>query len=193
MPADSCLVTDCGLHQAHATRYFRVLAPRGLVIPSDFQSMGFGLPAAIGAKLAAPDRTVVALIGDGGLLMSGMEMITAVRERIPITVIVFSDGALGQIRLQQLSLYGQTHATQLSTPDLELFAHAIGAEYLRMEGDAADVLRRAMTPDGVTVVEVKVGDSAAMRIQRAKGLARRTTRLALNRRTCRWLESKLRD
>ena len=86
------MVTDSGLHQGLVRRHFDVLSPRGLITPTDFQSMGFGLPAAIGAKLAAPERPVVAVLGDGGFAMSGMELLTAVREKIPLTVIVFNDG-----------------------------------------------------------------------------------------------------
>src|SRR2546421_455999 len=105
-----------------ASRHFEVFSPRGMVIPSDFQSMGFGLPAAMGAKLANPERPVVALIGDGSFAMSAMELITAVREQIPLCVIVFNDDALGQIRLQQMSSFGHVHGTALQSPNLELFA-----------------------------------------------------------------------
>jgi acetolactate synthase I/II/III large subunit len=191
MPSGACLVTDSGWHQVLATRHFRVLGSRGLIIPSDFQSMGFGLPAAIAAKLAVPEKRVVALIGDGGLAMSGMELLPAVRERIPITVIVFNDGALGQIRIQQLSSFGHAHATELETPDLSLFAEAVGAAYVRLESDAEQTLRAAIHQDGVTLVEVNVGDTAAIRVARAKGLARRTAKHAFSPSLLRWIKSKV--
>ncbi len=191
MPPHACLITDSGWHQVLATRHFQVLRSRGMIIPSDFQSMGFGLPAAIAAKLAAPERTVVALIGDGGLAMSGMELVTAVRERIPITVIVFNDGALGQIRIQQLSSFGHTHATELQTPDLSLFAEAVGAAYIRLESGAEQTLRDAIRPDGVTLVEVNVGDTGTIRVARAKGLARRVAKGALSPSILRWIKSKV--
>src|SRR5579871_6792454 len=94
MPRESCLVTDSGQHQIMATRHAQTLVPRGLLIPTDFQSMGFGIPAAIGAKLAMPNRCVVAVVGDGSLAMIGLELATAVREQVKLTVIVFNDGAL---------------------------------------------------------------------------------------------------
>ena len=103
------VVTDTGRHQQVVRRYYDVLAPGGLLIPSDLQSMGFGLPAAIAAALAAPGRPVVAVIGDGGFLMSGLELATAVREGVPLTVVVFSDGVYGQIRDYQLIEYGRAH------------------------------------------------------------------------------------
>ncbi|MGH8213152.1 MAG: thiamine pyrophosphate-binding protein, partial [Rhodanobacteraceae bacterium] len=77
LPRGSILVTDSGQHQDLARRHFPVWWPRGLITPTNLQSMGFGIGAAIGAKLAAPERPVVALIGDGGLAMSGLELLTA--------------------------------------------------------------------------------------------------------------------
>jgi acetolactate synthase-1/2/3 large subunit len=179
LPAESCLVTDSGLHQVLARVHFKVTAPRGLLVPSDFQSMGFGLPAAIGAKLAAPRRPVVALIGDGGMAMSAMELLTAVREGIPLTVIVFNDGALGQIRLQQLSAFGVPHATALLNPDFAGLAESLGVNYYLLEGNAEHVLRRVLTTSGVSLVEVRVGDSTAIHLRRAQGAARETARRLL--------------
>jgi acetolactate synthase I/II/III large subunit len=179
LSADSHLVTDSGLHQVLAGRHYRAHAPRGLVTPSDFQSMGFGLPSAIGAKLAQPDKPVVALIGDGGLHISAMEIVTAVREQIPLTVIVFNDGVLGQIRLQQFARFGRAHATELLTPDLQLLAQAVGANYLYFESERA--LNEVINSNSVTLVEVSVGDSTAIRMDRAKGLVRNTARRALKK------------
>ncbi len=192
MPSDACLVTDSGLHQVLTSRHFRVQSPRGIVSPSDFQSMGFGLPSAIGAKLAAPSRKVVAIIGDGGFAITGMEIITAVREEIPLTIIIFNDGALGQIRLQQISRFGRTHATDLLTPNLELFAQAVGANYAYLDGDAESVLRTAIESNAVTLVEVSVGDSNSIRAERVKALARETSRKVLKSSKLKWIKSRLR-
>ena len=192
MPPNACLVTDSGMHQVLATRHFRVHTPRGLIIPTDFQSMGFGLPAAIGAKLANPSQRVVLIIGDGGLAMSGMEILTAVREGICLTVIVFNDGALGQIRAQQLSSYGHSHGTELFNPDLSLFAEAIGANYFYLHGEAESTLRAALNQNGVTIVEVGLSDSAGMRVARAKGIARQSARRLISPTVMGWLKSRLR-
>jgi acetolactate synthase-1/2/3 large subunit len=176
LPPETCLVTDSGRHQVLATRYFQVLAPRGLLLPTDFQSMGFGLPAAIGAKLAAPERPVVAIIGDGGFAMCGLELATAVRENIPLTLIVFNDEALGQIRLQQLASFGEDYATNLRTPDLELFAESIGARYIRLRSDSMDSLRAAILSDAVSLVEVNVANRLSIQAVRMKGILRRKAR-----------------
>ena len=95
--------------------------------------MGFGLPAAIGAKLADADRPVVALIGDGGFLMSGLELLTALREEVQLVVFVFSDGHLNQIRLQQWREYGHAHAVDLLNPNFAILAEALGVGYVGLD------------------------------------------------------------
>ena len=119
LPDEAMLVTDSGLHQVMARRYFQVRQPFGLLLPTDLQSMGFGLPSALAARLAAPSRPVVALMGDGGMLMSGLELATAVREQIDLTVIVFNDGYLNQIRMQQLGDAGRDHGVTLPVIDFQ--------------------------------------------------------------------------
>jgi acetolactate synthase-1/2/3 large subunit len=191
LPRDAILVTDSGLHQILARRYFDVFAPRGLILPTDFQSMGFGVPAAIGAKLAAPRQPVVAIVGDGGFLMSGMELVTAVRERVPLTVVVFNDGQLNQIRLQQHRDFGHAHSVELGTPDLETFAASVGLGYLRVAGDVEAGLRAALASQQPTLVEVAVGDSPAIRVRHAKGLTRGAVRGLLGARSIGWLKRML--
>ena len=153
--------------------------------------MGFGLPAAIGAKLAAPERPVVAVLGDGGFAMSGMELLTAVREKIPLTVIVFNDGRLNLIRLQQFQSFGSSESVDLLNPDFGTFAAAMGARYALIDGNIEHVLRTAVGSDQVTLVEVLVGDSPAIHLMRGKGFARETARKALGpgmvRRIKRWI------
>ena len=104
------------MHQQLLRRHFEVLAPRGLLFPSDYQSMGFGLPAAIGAKLAVPERPVVAVLGDGGFAISGLELLTAVHANLSLTVIVFNDGQLGRIRLEQLAARQDQQRRTLEPP-----------------------------------------------------------------------------
>jgi acetolactate synthase-1/2/3 large subunit len=179
LPRDAILTLDSGQHQMLARRHYRVLAPRALIAPSDFQSMGFGLPAALGAAVAAPERRVVALIGDGGFAMSGLELLTAVRERLPLTVVVFNDGALGLIRDQQHREFGRAHGTALHAPDYAGLAAALGAGYALVDGDAEATLRAALAAAEPVLVEVRLGASARQREVRAKGLARAVTRRAL--------------
>jgi len=192
LPRDGIVVTDSGLHQGLVRRHFDVLAPRGLIMPSDFQSMGFGLPAAIGAKLAAPERPVVVVLGDGGFAMTGMELLTAVREKIPLTVIVFNDGRLNLIRLQQFANFGSSESVDILNPDFGTFAAAVGARHALIDGNAEQVLRSAVAGDQITLVEVLVGDSPAIHLARAKGLTRETARRILGPGIVRWLKPRVR-
>ena len=169
MPAESCLVLDSGRHQMMARRYFRVLRPRGLILPTDLQAMGFALPAAIGARLAREDRPVVALLGDGGFAMSGLELLTAVRERIPLTVIVFNDGLYSAISRQQLGAYGHLHGTELQNPDFRRFAESVGARYVRLAGDVETNLSRVIGGSEVWIVEVMLRESMGVRLKRLRG------------------------
>ena len=191
---DAIVVTDSGLHQILARRHFDVLAPRGLICPTDFQSMGFGLPAAIGAKIAAPDRQVVAVVGDGGFLMSGLELLTARRENVPIAVLVFNDGHLNQIRVQQQSGSGRTQAVDLLNPDYEMLAKSFGIRFLRLGAGDAEAAAKALDGgrDGPVLIEVLVGDSMEMRAAAAVALSKAVVRRALGPRIAAALRSWLR-
>jgi acetolactate synthase-1/2/3 large subunit len=180
LPRDAILTLDSGQHQMLARRYYRVFAPRGLLAPSDFQSMGFGLPAAIGAALAAPDRPVVSLVGDGGFAMSGMELLTAAREGLPIVTVVFNDGRLGLIRQQQIREFGHAHGTAVQPMDFEAFAAAAGVDYRLLDGpDPAGLLGAAVAARRPALIEVLLGDSTAMRRRQAAGMGRAAVRRAL--------------
>ena len=168
MPPESILVLDSGLHQMLARRHFVALQPRSFLLPTDLQSMGFALPAAIGARLARPGSRVVALLGDGGFAMSGLELLTAVRESISVTAIVFNDGQYGLIRKAQMGASGHAHGIQLLNPDFRRMAEAIGARYTRLEGDAESGLREAMGGEGVCVIEVPLEEPVPDRDIRAR-------------------------
>ena len=188
LPAETCLVTDTGMHQVTTRRHYEVLHPRSLLMPSDFQSMGFGLPAAIAARLADPSRPVVAVVGDGGFRMTGFDLAIAVRDKIPLTVLLLNDASLNQIRLQQLSEFGSASATDLGEVDFEDFASSVGAafEFAASPQDLVACLAKSIASPGVTLIEVPVGDSAAIRVgaakARVKGIARRAIGGSLLRR-----------
>jgi len=173
MPAESCLVLDSGLHQMLARRHFPVLGPGGLMLPADLQAMGFALPAAIGARIGRPDRPVAALLGDGGFAMSGFELLTAVRERLRLTVVVFNDGHYGLIRKQQLGQHRHAYGTDLRNPDFEGIAEACGARYCRLGDGAEGDLTKVVAGPGVTLIEVVLRDAGRQRTRQVRrGLAR---------------------
>jgi acetolactate synthase-1/2/3 large subunit len=184
LPDDAIVVTDSGFHQMSVRRHFTVRSPAGLIVPTNFQSMGFALPAAIGAALAAPDRTVVAGGGDGGMLMSGLELVTAVREGIPLTVVVFNDGAYSLIRNPQIAGHGESHGTDLLDPDFEALAAATGADYRRVgsEGISAAIARGGKDEAAVRLVEVPLSESPGLERLRRRGRLRAVAR--------RWLPAR---
>lgn len=177
LPDDAILVTDSGLHQDLARRHFPVMSPRGLIVPTGLQSMGFGLPAALGAKLAAPSRPVVALIGDGGLAMAGMELLTAVREHIPVTVIVFVDGHYGLIRQQQIQRFGRAPGSRIDVPELAQWSASLGVRHVRFDGMAS--MRDALATRGPVLLEVRLRDSLGFQMQRVRSLTREGVRTLL--------------
>jgi acetolactate synthase-1/2/3 large subunit len=192
LPRETIVVLDSGFHQILTRRHYPVLAPRGLLFPSDLQSMGFSLPTAIGARLAERSRPVVAIMGDGGFAMTGLELLTAVREKIDLVVVVFVDGYLGQIRMQQLANFGTGYAVELHNPDFEGLAAAIGARYFLIESDPEATLRAALQAHGVSIVEVPVGDSLAIRRTAAVAKAREVTRRVAGPSVIGWIKRLLR-
>jgi acetolactate synthase-1/2/3 large subunit len=162
------IVTDSGLHQILVRVGFRIRRARGLVVPSDLQSMGYGVPAAIGAKLANPENEVVLVVGDGGMLLSGLELLTAVREKLKLTVILLNDHSLGQIRLQQLQRYGHAFATSSGDVSFRRLAEAVGADYLRVGSDYRAALSQCLSNNRVTLAEVAVNDPGWLKRDRMK-------------------------
>lgn len=187
LPPDAMLVTDTGLHQVLARRYYEVEAPRGLLFPSDFQSMGFGLPAAIAARIACPHRPVVALLGDGGLRMTGMELQTIARERIALPMIVLNDGHLNQIRMQQLAEFGVETAVGLGPLDFRAFAAAMGIRHVRVSSDPEDAIASAIGVEEATLIEVMVTDSPAVTVGTVKARTRGAVRSLIRGRVARRL------
>jgi acetolactate synthase I/II/III large subunit len=192
LPRDAIVVTDSGLHQALVRRHFPVLGATGLIFPCELQSMGFGLPVAMGAKVARPDRAVVVVMGDGGFAMSGMELLTAARDGIHVIVVVFNDGKLNLIRQQQLREYGNAHATDLHELDFERFAQAAGVGYGRASDGVAGVLKDALGSRQATIIEVVVGDSNRIRVSTARSYAKESVRRAIGPGIVDWLKRSFR-
>ena len=130
LPADSIISADVTRLGYLMMAAFPLDHPRTFLHPAGSVAMGFGIPAALGAKAAFPDRTVVAVAGDGGFMMSGMELATAVQERLPIVIILVNDNSLTLIRsTQQRHFDNRFIAVDLHNPDFGLFAQAFGAAY----------------------------------------------------------------
>ena len=133
---DALMVVDDGNHTFLAAELFPVTRPRRFVSPTDFNCMGYAVPAAIGAKLARPDLEVVAIAGDGAFLMTGLEIVTATTHQAGVAFFVFHDGELSQISQGQEIPYNRKTCTVLGEIRLEGIAQATGAAFIPMNDDA---------------------------------------------------------
>ena len=137
MPADAIACIDDGNHTYLCAELFPVWRGGNLLVPTDFNAMGYAVPASLGAKLAQPSREVFAIVGDGAFTMTCMEISTARALRQGIAYFVFHDGELSQIAQAQEIPYGRKPCTTLAGINLEGVALATGAAYLRIDNDAA--------------------------------------------------------
>ena len=133
---DAITVVDDGNHTFLTVELFQNLKSKHLISPTDFNCMGYCVPAAIGAKFANPNKQVIGIVGDGAFLMTGLELLTAKRNNLGIVIFVFHDGELSQISQGQEIPYNRKTSTQLGDFQLEGIANAVGAEYLVIENDA---------------------------------------------------------
>src|SRR5205085_3752655 len=114
-----------------------VYQPRTFLHPAGYVSMGYGIPAALGARAAFPGRAIVAIVGDGCFLMSGMELATAVQEKLPLVVVLINDGSLTLIKaIQQRRYEGRFLGVDLVNPDFQLFARAFGVRSWQADSDS---------------------------------------------------------
>jgi thiamine pyrophosphate-dependent acetolactate synthase large subunit-like protein len=135
---------------------FPVLGPRTFLYPVGSATLGYAVPAAVGAKIANPDRQVVAVVGDGGFLFSVSELATAVKYGLGIVFLVLNDGRYGAIKYLQERIFGRWGETELANPDFPALARAFGAAGERVASLEAlgAALPRALAADGPTVLEL---------------------------------------
>ena len=132
-PSDTILTTDVGPHKIMAGQGWTAITPRSVLIPNGLSAMGYGVPAAIAARLTRPDRPVLALVGDGGFAMAATEMRIASSLGLPVTVVVFADNSLNRIELRQQSVGYPPTATRMDGMDLVALAEATGCDGVRAE------------------------------------------------------------
>jgi acetolactate synthase I/II/III large subunit len=152
---DAIVTTDVGQHQMWAANRLRFDAPRRWITSGGLGTMGFGLPAAIGAQVACPDRTVVCVTGEGSLLMNVQELATAAHERLPVKIVVLDNRSLGMVRQQQDMFWGgRRSAVDLgTTPDWPALAAAFGIA-------ACDDIESALAHDGPALVRIAIDPEA---------------------------------
>lgn len=171
---DAIMTVDDGNHTFLAAELFEVRRPRTFISPTDFNSMGYAVPAAIGAKLASPSRQVVSIVGDGAFLMTGLEITTAVTQGLGITYFVFDDGELSQISQGQEIPYNRKSCTTLGKFRLQGIADATGAQYVAIENNEqlATAIRQALTDGKNQPVIVDVHIDYSKRTRFTKGVVK---------------------
>jgi acetolactate synthase-1/2/3 large subunit len=157
---DAVIVTDVGQHQMWAAQFYPFKRSRQWLTSGGLGTMGFGLPAALGAQLACPEERVVAVVGDGGFQMTNQEIITAIQYKIPLKVVIMNNGYLGMVRQWQEMFYDRAYSeVDLSvSPDFVKLAEAYGALGLRAEkpADLRGVLEEGLSSDGAAVMDIVV-------------------------------------
>lgn len=138
MPADSITVLDDGNHTFLTAELYPQVWGAQLITPTDFNAMGYAVPAGIGAKLAAPEKEVAVIVGDGCFAMTCMELLTAAANRLGVVFYVFNDGALSQIAQAQQRPYQRLTCTELGQSiDLVAMAQATGAAFVALPDNAS--------------------------------------------------------
>jgi acetolactate synthase-1/2/3 large subunit len=156
---DAVVVTDVGQHQMWEAQYYKHDKPRSLITSGGLGTMGFALPAAIGAKFARPDAEVWVVVGDGGFQMTMAELATIVQERIDIKIAIINNGFLGMVRQWQEFFYdGRYASTPLLSPDFAKLAGAFGISgvSVRTRSEAVSALRAARENPGPALIDFQV-------------------------------------
>ena len=135
-PADTIVTTDVGSHKIMAGQVWSARTPRSVLMTNGLSAMGFGVPAAIAARLSCPDRPALALVGDGGFAMTATELRIAADLGLPVTVVVFADGSLNRIELRQQLMGYRPTGTRLGGTDLPALAESLGCDGVRVDTPA---------------------------------------------------------
>lgn len=155
---DDILISDVGAHKMWVARYYQSSSPNTTIISNGWCSMGIGLPGAIGAKLAFPDRNVVCVTGDGGVMLNVQEMETATRLGTKIIVIVWVDNELGLIAWKQMNHFGQHSPLSFGNPDWKLLAAAFGWDHAHVAtpDEMGPAMKTALASDKSVLVAVDI-------------------------------------
>ncbi len=171
MEMEDIVVCDVGAHKMWMARMFRCEYPNTCLISNGFASMGIAVPGAIAAKLACPDKSVVAVTGDGGFLMNVQEIETAVRLKIAMVVLIWSDSGYGLIEWKQMNQFGRPSSVDFKNPDFIQLAESFGAKGYRIEqaDQLLPTLKKALAEDAVSIIDCPVDYSENLRLTETLG------------------------
>lgn len=165
------VICDVGAHKMWMSRMFRCEHPNTCIISNGFASMGIAVPGAIAAKLANPQRKVVAVTGDAGFLMNSQEIETAMRLHIPIVILIWNDASYGLIEWKQQNQFGRTSNVKFTNPDFVQYAQSFGAVGVRINEtkELMPVLTEALASDKVTIIDCPVDYRENLKLTEALG------------------------
>ncbi|MFQ6099740.1 MAG: biosynthetic-type acetolactate synthase large subunit [Anaerolineae bacterium] len=161
---EAIVVTDVGQHQMWTAQYYHLDQPSPLITSGGLGTMGFGLPAAIGAQVARPDREVWAIVGDGGFQMTLHDLATVVQERLPLRIALFNNGYLGMVRQWQELFYDRRYeSTYLLNPDFVRLVEAYGIRSWRVTdpGETRQAIVEARSHPGPALIEFQIAQEGA--------------------------------
>jgi acetolactate synthase I/II/III large subunit len=152
------IVSDVGAHKMWLARLYQAEQPNTCIISNGFAAMGIALPGAIAAALVHPDRTVVAVTGDGGFMLNSQELETAARLGVNLVVLIWNDSSYGLIEWKQICRLGRTNCVEFSNPDFVEYARSFGVEARRISApeELLPTLREARANRGITVIDCPV-------------------------------------
>ncbi len=166
MDLEDIAISDVGAHKMWMSRMFRCEFPNTCLISNGFASMGIAVPGAIGAKLALPDRKVVAVTGDAGFMMNSQEIETALRLNTPFVILIWNDSGYGLIEWKQMNQFGRPSHVRFTNPDFVKYAEAFGAKGYRItEGEQLlPVLKKALADNTVSIIDCPVDYSENLKL-----------------------------
>jgi len=165
------VISDVGAHKMWMARMYQAEQPNTCIISNGFASMGIGVPGAIAAKLAFPDRTALTVTGDAGFLMNSQEIETALRIGTSIVILVWNDSEYGLITWHQLQHFARPSHIDFNNPDLVKYAESFGAKGYRVEtaADLIPILKQAVADDTVVVIDCPVDYSENLKLTEKLG------------------------
>ncbi len=168
---DDIVISDVGAHKMWMARMWETERPNTCIISNGFATMGIAVPGAIGAKIAYPDRTTLAVTGDGGFMMNCQEIETAMRMNIPIVILIWTDSHYGLIRWKQMADFGRESNVAFTNPDFVQFAESFGAKGYKVEKteDLIPTLKQAIIDNTVVIVDCPVDYGENMKLTEKLG------------------------
>ena len=166
MDMEGIAISDVGAHKMWMARMFRCEYANTCIISNGFASMGIAVPGAIAAKLAYPDRQVVAVTGDAGFMMNVQEIETAMRLKTPFVILIWNDSGYGLIEWKQMNYFGRKSYVDFTNPDFVKLAEAFGAKGYRVgeHGNLMDILDTALHDNTVSIIDCPVDYSENLKL-----------------------------